>query len=167
MRFVDMLLAFPLLLLLLLVRTVVRSSSIWVVVAILGLTGWMGISRLVRGQFLTLRELDFATAARAMGVSSRRIMFRHLLPNSVAPIIVNATLIVGGTILTEAALSFLGYGVQPPDPSWGAIVNGGQDVLNQAWWIATLPGIAIVFTVASFNLLGDALRDALDPRLKV
>jgi peptide/nickel transport system permease protein len=167
MRFVDVLLAFPLLLLLLLVRTVVRSTSIWVVVAILGATGWMGISRLVRGQFLTLRELDFAIAARALGVPSRRIMLRHLLPNAMAPIIVNGTLIVGGTILTEAALSFLGYGVQPPDPSWGSIVHGGSDVLNQAWWIATIPGIAIVFTVAAFNLVGDALRDALDPRLKV
>jgi peptide/nickel transport system permease protein len=167
MRFVDILLAFPLLLLLLLVRGLVQSTSIWVVVAILGATGWMGISRLVRGQFLTLRELDFATAARALGIPSRRIMFRHLLPNAVAPIIVNGTLIVGGTILTEAALSFLGYGVQPPDPSWGSIVHGGADVLNQAWWIATLPGIAIVFTVSAFNLLGDALRDALDPRLRV
>jgi peptide/nickel transport system permease protein len=167
MRVVDVLLAFPLLLLLLLVRTFVESKSIWVVVAILGATGWMGISRLVRGQFLTLRELDFTTAARALGIPSRRIMLRHLLPNAMAPIIVNGTLIVGGTILTEAALSYLGYGVQPPDPSWGSIVQGGSDVLAQAWWIATLPGIAIVFTVSSFNLLGDALRDALDPRLRV
>jgi peptide/nickel transport system permease protein len=93
-------------------------------------------------------------------------MFRHLLPNAAAPIIVNATLIVGGTILTEAALSFLGYGVQPPNPSWGSIIQGGQPVLADAWWIATLPGLAIVFTVVSFNLLGDALRDALDPRMK-
>ena len=167
MRFVDILLAFPLLLLLLLVNSLIRHPPIWVVVAILGATGWMGISRLVRGQFLTLRELDFSTAARALGIPARRIMLRHLLPNATAPIIVNATLIVGGTILTEAALSFLGYGVQPPDPSWGAIIHGGSDVLNQAWWIATLPGIAIVFTVTAFNLLGDALRDALDPRLRV
>jgi peptide/nickel transport system permease protein len=166
MRVVDVLLAFPLLLLLLLVVSLVRKPSIWLVVVILGATGWMGVSRLVRGQFLTLKELDFTVAARALGVSSRRIMFRHLLPNAAAPIIVNATLIVGGTILTEAALSFLGYGVQPPDPSWGSIINGGQEVLSDAWWIATLPGLAIVFTVVSFNLLGDALRDALDPRLK-
>ena len=167
MRFVDILLAFPLLLLLLLVKAMIDNPSIWVVVAILGATGWMGISRLVRGQFLTLRELDFTTAARALGVPSGRIMFRHLLPNAMAPIIVNGTLIVGSTILTEAALSFLGYGVQPPDSSWGAIVQGGTGYLSQAWWIATLPGIAIVFTVSSFNLLGDALRDALDPRLRV
>jgi peptide/nickel transport system permease protein len=166
MRFVDVLLAFPLLLLLLLVVSLVRTPSIWLVVMILGATGWMGVSRLVRGQFLTLKELDFTTAARALGVSSRRVMFRHLLPNAAAPIIVNATLIVGGTILTEAALSFLGYGVQPPDPSWGTIIQGGQEVLNDAWWIATVPGLAIVFTVVSFNLLGDALRDALDPRMK-
>lgn len=167
MRFVDILLAFPLLLLLLLVVSVVRTPSIWLVVAILGATGWMGVSRLVRGQFLTLKELDFATAARALGISSSRVMFRHLLPNAMAPVIVNGTLIVGGTILTEAALSFLGYGVQPPDPSWGTIVHGGAEVLHDAWWIATLPGLAIVFTVVAFNLLGDALRDALDPRLKV
>jgi peptide/nickel transport system permease protein len=167
MRVVDILLAFPLLLLLLLINSVIRQPSIWVVVAVLGATGWMGISRLVRGQFLTLRELDFTVAARALGVPARRVMFRHLLPNAMAPIIVNATLIVGGTILTEAALSFLGYGVQPPEPSWGAIVQGGSSVLAQAWWIATLPGIAIVFTVSAFNLLGDALRDALDPRLRV
>jgi peptide/nickel transport system permease protein len=167
MRFVDMLLAFPLLLLLLLIATIFRAPSIWIVVAVLGATGWMGISRLVRGQYLTLKELDFTTAARALGVSPARIMFRHLLPNASAPIIVNATLIVGGTILTEAALSFLSYGVQPPDPSWGTIINGGRDVLVDAWWIATIPGLAIVFTVVSFNLVGDALRDALDPRLKV
>ncbi len=166
MRFVDVLLAFPILLLLLLVVSVIHNPSIWLVVAILGATGWMGVSRLVRGQFLTLKELDFTVAARALGVPSRRIMLRHLLPNAMAPVIVNGTLIVGGTILTEAALSFLGYGVQPPDPSWGTIIHGGSDVLHDAWWIATLPGLAIVFTVVAFNLLGDALRDALDPRLK-
>jgi len=167
MRFVDMLLAFPLLLLLLLLVAIYRSSSIWLVVVVLGLTGWMGVSRLVRGQFLTLKQLDFTTAARALGVVPRRVMFRHLLPNASAPIIVDATLRVGSTILTEAALSFLGYGVQPPHPSWGNIVDGGRSYLADAWWIATLPGIVIVFTVASFNLVGDALRDALDPRLRV
>jgi peptide/nickel transport system permease protein len=167
MRFVDILLAFPLLLLLLLLVTIYRSPSIWLVVVVLGATGWMGVARLVRGQFLTLKELDFTTAARALGVVPRRIMFRHLLPNASAPIIVDATLRVGSTILTEAALSFLGYGVQPPHPSWGNIVDGGRSYLADAWWIATLPGIVIVFTVASFNLVGDALRDALDPRLRV
>jgi peptide/nickel transport system permease protein len=167
MRLVDVLLAFPLLLLLLLLVAVFRSPSIWLVVVVLGATGWMGIARLVRGQFLTLKQLDFATAARALGVVPRRVMFRHLLPNASAPIIVDATLRVGSTILTEAALSFLGYGVQPPHASWGNIVNGGRSYLADAWWIATLPGIVIVFTVASFNLVGDALRDALDPRLRV
>jgi peptide/nickel transport system permease protein len=167
MRFVDMLLAFPLLLLLLLLVSIYRSSSIWLVVVVLGATGWMGVARLVRGQFLTLKQLDFTTAARALGVKPRRVMFRHLLPNASAPIIVDATLRVGSTILTEAALSFLGYGVQPPHPSWGNIVDGGRSYLAEAWWIATLPGIVIVFTVASFNLVGDALRDALDPRLRV
>lgn len=167
MRLVDILLAFPLLLLLLLLVTVFRNPSIWLVVAVLGATGWMGVARLVRGQFLTLKQLDFTTAARALGVLPRRVMFRHLLPNASAPVIVDATLRVGSTILTEAALSFLGYGVQPPHASWGNIVNGGRSFLADAWWIATIPGIVIVFTVASFNLVGDALRDALDPRLRV
>jgi peptide/nickel transport system permease protein len=166
MRVVDVMLAFPLLLLLLLLVTVFRSPSIWLVVVVLGATGWMGVSRLVRAEFLRLRELDFTTAARALGLSPRRVMFRHLLPNAAAPIIVDGTLRVGSTILTEAALSYLGSGVQAPQPSWGNIVNGGSAYLHSAWWIATLPGLAIVFTVMAFNLVGDALRDALDPRLK-
>jgi peptide/nickel transport system permease protein len=126
----------------------------------------MEVSRLVRAQFLQLKELDFATAARALGLSRTRIIARHLLPNALAPIIVAATLGVGGTILTEAALSFLGMGVKPPVPTWGNIVSEGQEVLGEAWWIATIPGLAIVATVVSFNLVGDALRDALDPRLR-
>ncbi|MGH7162541.1 MAG: ABC transporter permease [Planctomycetota bacterium] len=170
MRCVDVLLAFPRLLLLLLIYSAYAAAkleaSIFLVVAVLGGTGWMGISRLVRAQILSLREQDFAVAAQALGLRKGRIMSRHLLPNAVAPIIVDATLRVGDTILTEAALSFLGMGVQKPTPSWGNIVEGGAQVLYEAWWIATLPGVAIVFVVVSFNLVGDALRDALDPKLR-
>jgi peptide/nickel transport system permease protein len=164
MRFVDILLAFPRLLLLLLVVSVYEGAGIFTVVVILGATGWMGVSRLVRAQFLQVKELDYAVAARGLGYRWPRIMFRHLLPNCLAPVIVNATLLVGNTILVEAALSFLGFGVKPPDASWGNIISDGQSWLEEAWWIATVPGLLIVFAVVCFNLVGDALRDALDPR---
>jgi peptide/nickel transport system permease protein len=164
MRLVDILLAFPRLVLLLLIITIYPASGIFMVVVVLGLTGWMGVSRLVRAQVLQLKELDFTSAARAMGFSGGRIVFRHLIPNSMAPVIVAATLRVGDTILVETALSFLGMGVKPPTPTWGNIVNDGSDALRDAWWIATLPGLAIVLAVVCFNLVGDALRDALDPR---
>jgi len=170
MRLVDLLMAFPRLLLLLLIYAGYAASkqevSIFVIVAILGATGWMGIARLVRAQILSLKEEDFVTAARALGGNPPRIMWKHLLPNSMAPIIVDATLRVGSTILLEAALSFLGMGVQKPTPSWGNIVQGGSKLLNEAWWIATLPGLIIVLVVVSINLVGDALRDALDPKLR-
>jgi peptide/nickel transport system permease protein len=164
MRFVDILLAFPRLLLLLLIVSVYEGAGIFTVIVILGATGWMGVSRLVRAEFLRVKELDYAHAAKALGLSRTRIMFRHLLPNSMAPVIVTATLLVGNTILTEAALSFLGFGVRPPDASWGNIINDGQAYLREAFWIATIPGLLIVFAVVCFNLVGDALRDALDPK---
>lgn len=170
MRIVDVLMAFPRLLLLLLIYAAYaaakKEASIFLVVAVLGATGWMGVARLVRAQILSIKEQDFTQAARALGLGRWRIMTRHLLPNATAPIIVDGTLRVGDTILTEAALSFLGMGVQRPTPSWGNIVESGSKVLHEAWWIATLPGLAIVFVVVSFNLVGDALRDALDPKLR-
>jgi|GEM_PF-17191 len=164
MRFVDILLAFPRLLLLMLIITVYEGAGIWTVVLVLGLTGWMGVSRLVRAEFLRLKALDYATAARALGFSRPRIMFRHLLPNAMAPVIVSATLRVGETILVEAALSFLALGVKPPVATWGNIVDDGRGVLADAPWIATFPGLCIVAAVICFNVVGDALRDALDPR---
>ncbi|MCZ6785701.1 MAG: ABC transporter permease [Planctomycetota bacterium] len=170
MRFVDILMAFPRLLLLMLIyagyAAAKETASIFVIVAILGATGWMGISRLVRAQILSLKEQDFTMAAHALGIGKTRIMFRHLLPNAMAPLIVDATLRVGNTILLEAALSFLGFGVQKPTPSWGNIIDSGKEILDEAWWVATFPGLAIVFVVVSFNLVGDALRDALDPKLR-
>jgi len=165
MRLVDMFLSFPRLVL---VITVVAlfSPSIFLLVAVLGATGWMGTSRIVRGQVLALREQDFVQAVRALGLGSWRILFLHVLPNAMAPIIVTATLGIGNTIILEAGLSFLGLGVQAPTPSWGNIITDGRSVLLDAWWIATFPGLAIVLTVICFNLVGDGLRDALDPRLR-
>jgi peptide/nickel transport system permease protein len=163
MRFTDMMLSFPRLILLIVIIALF-DASIFLVVTVLGLTGWMGVARIVRGEVLSIREREFVQAAVALGMRDHRILFRHILPNTLAPVIVFATLGIGNTILVEAGLSFLGLGVPPPTPSWGSIVNEGRDSLLSAWWIATFPGLAIVFTVVAFNLLGDGLRDALDPR---
>lgn len=165
MRLVDMILAFPRLFLVLTIIALF-TPKIWIIIAVLGATGWMGTTRLVRGQILSLKEQEFIQAAHAMGLNVARTIFRHILPNVMAPIIVTATLRVGTTILLEAALSFLGLGVQPPTASWGNIINQGRDNLLGAWWIATFPGLAIVLTVVAYNLFGDGLRDALDPRLR-
>jgi peptide/nickel transport system permease protein len=165
MRLVDMILAFPRIFLVL-TLIALFSPKIWLIIAVLGATGWMGTARLVRGQILSLKEQEFVQAAHALGLKTRRVIFRHILPNAMAPIIVTATLRVGSTILVAAALSFLGLGVQPPTASWGNIINQGRDNLLGAWWIATFPGLAIVLTVVAYNLFGDGLRDALDPRLR-
>jgi peptide/nickel transport system permease protein len=165
MRFTDMMLSIPRLVLLI-VTIALFTPSIWLVVIVLGLTGWMSVARIVRGEVLSLREREFVQAAEALGMSHSRIILRHIVPNTLAPVIVYATLGIGNTILVEAALSFLGLGVQPPTPSWGNMVSDGRDALITAWWIATFPGLAIVLTVTAFNLLGDGLRDALDPRLR-
>ncbi len=164
-RLIDMLLAIPTLVLLLVIIAMFEPS-IFLLVAALGLTSWYGSARIVRGQFLSLREQEFVQAAKALGYSDWRIILRHILPNTLAPIIVIATLGIGNVILLEAALSFLGLGVQPPTASWGSMVNDGRDAMITAWWISTYPGLAIVLTVVAFNLLGDGLRDALDPRLR-
>ena len=165
MRLVDLMLGFPRLFLILIVIAFVGPSIFWII-AVLGLTGWMGVARLVRGQVLSLKEQEFILATKALGVRTFKILFRHLIPNAMAPIIVYATLNIGIVILVEAGLSFLGLGVQPPTPSWGNIVDLGRKNLIDAWWIATFPGFAIVITVVSFNIVGDALRDAFDPRLR-
>lgn len=165
MRFTDMMLSFPRLILLIVVIALFEPT-IWLVVTVLGLTGWMSVARIVRGEVLSLREREFVQAAKVLGMSDTRIITRHILPNTLAPVIVYATLTIGNTILVEAALSFLGLGVQPPTPSWGNMINDGRDSLLTAWWISTFPGLAIVLTVTAFNLLGDGLRDALDPRLR-
>ncbi len=165
MRFTDMVLAFPRLVLLIMIVALFKPSTP-LIVLVLGLTQWPGTARIVRGEVLSLREREFIQAARALGMSRRRIILRHLVPNVLAPVIVTATLGIGNTIVLEAGLSFLGLGVQPPSPSWGNMVADGRQNLLGAWWVATMPGLAIVFTVLAFNLVGDGLRDALDPRLR-
>lgn len=163
MRFTDMVLAFPRLVLLIAV-VAVFGPSLALIVLVLGLTQWPGTARLVRSEVLSVREREYIEAARALGFSRVRILFRHVIPNVLGPVIVAGTLTVGDTIVLEAGLSFLGLGVQPPTPSWGTMINDGRVLLPRAWWLSTLPGLAIVVTVLAFNLLGDALRDALDPR---
>ncbi|HKJ68793.1 MAG TPA: ABC transporter permease, partial [bacterium] len=165
MRVVDLMLGFPRLFLILIVIAFVGPSIFWVII-VLGFTGWMGVARLVRGEVLSLKEREFILAAKALGVNTPRILIRHLLPNTLAPIIVFVTLTIGNVILIEAGLSFLGLGVQPPTPSWGNIIDLGRENLLDAWWISTFPGLAIVITVLSFNVVGDALRDAFDPKLR-
>lgn len=141
-----------------------EASSVFIIVFILVLFGWISTARLVRGAFLSLREMDFTAAAQALGVSNTRVMFRHLVPNSLAPIIVDGTLAVGVAILVEAALSFLGFGIQPPVSTWGNMLNNAQTYIFFAPWLALWPGFMIVITVLSINFLGDGLRDAFDPR---
>jgi peptide/nickel transport system permease protein len=165
MRFVDVVISFPRLVLLITIIALFEPS-IFLITAVLGLTLWPGTARIVRGEVLALREREFVQAATALGFSKRRIILRHLIPNALGPVIVAATLGVGDTIVMEAGLSFLGLGVQPPTPSWGTMVSAGRGVLLNAWWLSTFPGLAIVVTVLSFNLVGDGLRDALDPRLR-
>ncbi|MBT1075581.1 oligopeptide ABC transporter permease [Geobacter grbiciae] len=164
MRFVDIMLCFPTFFLILAVIAFLEPS-IWYIMAIIGLTGWMGVARLVRAEVLSLRERDFILAARALGASDVRIIFRHILPNALSPVLVSATLGVAGAILTESALSFLGIGVQPPTPSWGNILTSGKDYIEFGWWLSLFPGLAILVTVLAYNLLGEGIRDALDPRL--
>ncbi|MFN2257013.1 MAG: ABC transporter permease [Desulfuromonadaceae bacterium] len=164
MRFVDVMLCFPSFFLILAVIAFLEPS-IWNIMIIIGLTGWMGVARLVRAEFLSLRERDFVMAARGLGASDVRIILRHILPNAISPVLVSATLGVAGAILTESALSFLGIGVQPPTPSWGNMLIAGKQTLGTAWWLSVFPGLAILVTVLGYNLLGEGLRDLLDPRL--
>uniref|UniRef100_Q3ARF6 Peptide ABC transporter, permease protein, putative n=1 Tax=Chlorobium chlorochromatii (strain CaD3) TaxID=340177 RepID=Q3ARF6_CHLCH len=166
MRIVDVLIAFPALFLILIIIATF-GNSIYLIVLTLSFTGWMGVARMVRSQVLSLKEQEFILAAQSLGFSTTRIIFRHLVPNSLTPVIIAATLRIGSIILTEAGLSFLGLGVQPPTPSWGNIINEGRDSLLNYWWISTFPGLAILTTVVCFNLIGDGVRDALDPRMRV
>jgi peptide/nickel transport system permease protein len=164
MRVIDVLLCFPTIFLILMVIAFVEPD-IKNVMAVIGATSWMGLARLVRGEVLSLKERDFVWSAKGLGLSHGRILFVHLLPHLVSPMVVSATLGVGGAILTESALSFFGLGVQPPMPSWGNMLTVGKDYLHMAWWLSLFPGLAILVTVLSFNMLGEGLRDVLDPRM--
>ena len=165
MRLVDIMLCFPSFFLILTVVALL-PASIYNIMIVIGLTSWMGTTRFVRAEFLSLREQDFVTAARALGVSNRRIIFRHMIPNAIAPVLVSATIGIATAILTEAGLSFLGFGVPPPHATWGNILSDGKRFIFDAPWLTFIPGIAILIVVLCFNLFGEGLRDMLNPKLR-
>lgn len=165
MRFTDIMLSFPTFFLILAVIAFLKPSLVNVMVVI-GLTGWMGVARLVRAEVMSVKNREYITAAKLQGLSHKKIMFKHILPNVLSPIFVTATLSIAGAILLESSLSFLGLGVQPPTPSWGNILTDGQNNIINAWWLSFFPGLAIVFTALGYNLLGEGLRDLLDPKNK-
>ena len=165
MRIADVFMAIPALFLILVV-VALFGAGLTNTAAVIGLVTWAQVARIVRGECLSLRARDFVDAARALGASHRRILGRHVLVNALPVIIVQATLLLGQTILIESGLSYLGLGAQPPLPSWGNMIVEGRQFLASAWWVATFPGVAIFVTVLGFNLFGDGLRDALDPRLR-
>ena len=174
MRLTDMFIALPRIFMLIIMSLLMRDLDVAVfrayggaggIILILGLLSWTSVARVVRGQFLSLKEKEFVEAARTLGIRNMRIVFRHVLPNTSTPIIVAATLLVGATIISESGLSFLGFGVQPPTPTWGNMLNSSQnEMLNGHWWMAVFPGVMIFLTVISINYIGEGLRDALDPR---
>ena len=165
MRLVDLMLVFPRLFLLLAVLAFLRPS-IWTIMTVIGLTGWMSVARLVRAEFLSLKEREFVLWSHSIGASSFRTIWRHILPNAIGPVLVAMTLGIPAAILTESGLSFLGLGVQPPHATCGNILNEGKDAIEIGWWLSVYPGVAILVTVLSYNLLGEGIRDALDPRLR-
>jgi len=165
MRFVDIMLCFPSFFLILTVVALL-PASMYNIMIVIGLTSWMGTTRFVRAEFLSLREQDFVTAARALGVSNFRIIFRHMIPNAMAPVLVSATIGIATAILTEAGLSFLGFGVPPPHATWGGILSDGKRFIFDAPWLTFAPGFAILIVVLSFNLFGEGLRDILNPKLR-
>lgn len=165
MRFTDVILCFPTFFLILTVVALL-PPSIYNIMIVIGLTSWMGTARFVRAEFLALREQDFVVAAMALGLPERRIIFRHMVPNAMAPVLVSATIGVASAILTESALSFLGFGVQPPYATWGNILADGKNFIFDAPWLFFIPGVAILVVVLAFNLVGEGLREVLNPRLR-
>jgi len=165
MRLVDLMLVFPRFFLLLAVLAFL-TPSIWTIMAVIGLTGWMGVTRLVRAEFLSLKEREFVVWSQNVGTTGFRVIWRHILPNALAPVLVAMTLGIPAAILTESGLSFLGIGVPPPHATWGNILNEGKETIEIGWWLSVYPGLAILVTVLSYNLLGEGIRDALDPRLR-
>jgi ABC-type dipeptide/oligopeptide/nickel transport system permease subunit len=165
MRFVDIMLCFPSFFLILTVVALL-PASIYTIMIVIGLTSWEGTARFVRAEFLSLREQDFVAAARALGVGNFRIIFRHMTPNAIAPVLVSATIGIASAILTEAGLSFLGFGVPPPHATWGNILSDGKRFIFDAPWLTFIPGAAILLVVLAFNLFGEGLRDILNPKLR-
>ncbi len=164
-RLIEVMMCFPTFFLVLAVLAFV-GPSIYNIMAVIGVTGWTGVARLVRGDFFKFRNREFVIAAEVMGMSSWRIAFRHLLPNAMAPVLVSATFGVAAAILVESSLSFLGFGVPPSTPSWGSILSQAQAYMDIAWWLTLSPGFAIFFTITAYNLVGEALRDAIDPQMR-
>lgn len=162
-RFIEIVMCFPTFFLILTILALV-GPSLTSVMVVIGLTGWTGIARIVRGEFLKLREADFVVASRALGARDGWIIVRHVLPNSLAPVLVSATFGIASTILIESSLSFLGFGVQPPTPSWGDILSQSRDFMDFAWWLTIIPGTAIFITITAYNLVGEGLQDAIDPK---
>jgi peptide/nickel transport system permease protein len=164
-RFIEVVMCIPTLVLILALIAILEKPTIWHLMAVIGVTGWTSIARLTRAEFIKLRGSDFVMAAEALGVGRIRIMFRYILPNALAPILVPITFGIAGAILTESALSFLGFGAPPPNPSWGTLLNAGRANLN-LWWLIVFPGAAIFLAVLAYNLIGDGLQEATDPRLR-
>lgn len=164
MRFIDVMLSIPTFFLILAVIAFV-GPNIWNIMIVIGITSWMGVARLVRAEFLSIKEREYVLAAKALGANDIRIIFGHIMINSLAPVLVSAVLGVASAVLVESALSFLGLGVQPPTPSWGNILTLGKDNIEIAWWLSLYPGLAILITVLGYNLLGEGIRDSIDPRL--
>lgn len=167
-RLVEVMMVFPTFFLILAIMGIVERPTIWHVMLVIGLTGWPGVARLIRGEILRVRELDYVAATRALGGSDGRIVLRHVIPNAIGPVFVAATFGVAGAILTESSLSFLGFGTPPPTASWGELLTQAYDhaVTSGAWWLTVFPGLAIFLTVTAYNLVGEGMRDAMDPRLR-
>lgn len=165
-RAIEIMICFPTFFLILAVLAFV-GPSLYNIMIVIGLTSWPGIARLVRGEFFRLRKQDFVLAGKVGGAGAGRLIFRHILPNSLAPVFVSATFGVASAILIESSLSFLGFGVQPPTPSWGEVLSQSRDFMDFAWWLALFPGLAIFVSITAYNLVGEGLRDAIDPRMKV
>ncbi|HEX4130845.1 MAG TPA: ABC transporter permease [Pirellulales bacterium] len=165
-RFIELIMCIPTLVLILALIAVLEKPTIWHIMAVIGATGWTGIARLTRAEFLKLRHIDFVTAAEAVGVGQGRIMFRYILPNALAPILVPVTFGIASAILTESALSFLGVGAPPPNPSWGKLLDAARGNPLQLWWLVVFPGAAIFLAVLAYNLIGEGLQEATDPRLR-
>lgn len=167
-RFIELIICFPSFFLILTIVAFIEPEkrSVFHIMLIIGVTGWPGVARLVRGEFLRLSEQDFVHAARALGCSNTRLMFRHILPNAMAPVLVSAAFGIAGAILTESSLSYLGFGAPPPTPTWGEMISQGKEHVDTAWWLVVFPGVAIFLTVTVYNLAGDGLRDAMDPKMR-
>lgn len=162
-RLIEIIMCFPTFLLILSVLAFIGTGLVNIMIVI-GLTSWTGIARLVRGEFLKLRDQDFVTSSRALGLSTSRIILRHILPNALSPVLVSVTFGIASSILIESSLSFLGFGVQPPTPSWGEILSQSREFMDIGWWLMFFPGLAIFLTITAFNLVGEGLQDAIDPR---